>query len=184
MADEFGICGYVREIRALSASLTENTPRTVFLSFPNLHTAFIDAHNDFTPTEQASSHNRPTPLGRYHLIASHLPSSLRRLWIVNAHGPDAAVIQTLSIHCPHLEELLISRCTIFSPRMREQAEGGRFGACKHWELFPEEHDSYFSTEGVPEYAESLGRELMPLTNLKKLHMGLYFTSYEAIEQHQ
>ncbi|KAG8764003.1 hypothetical protein FRC12_008340 [Ceratobasidium sp. 428] len=184
-AEKFGICAYVREIRVLSGSLTEATSSTVFLGFPNLHTAFIDAHNDFIPHEpQATSHGRSASFGRYRLLTSRLPSSLRRLWIVNAHGPDAAVIRALCAHCPQIEEIQISRCTMFSPRLKSATENEHLGTCKYWELFPGEHESYFSADGVLKYAESLGQEIKPLSHLRKLHMGLYLTPYEAVEQHR
>jgi hypothetical protein len=135
--------------------MTGNTPQKVLLNFQNLHTAFIDAHNDFQPNEESISHDRPPSLGRYHLLTAYLPCSLRRLWIVNAHGPDAAILQALCLYCPQLEELSISRCTYFSPRLRYQSDSDCVDPCKYWTLFPGEHDSYFSSEGVYEYAVSL-----------------------------
>jgi hypothetical protein len=135
--------------------MSENAPEKLLLNFQNLHTVFIDAHNDFQPNEGTTSPGRPSALGRYHLLTAYLPRSLRRLWVVNAHGPDAAVIQALCLHCPQLEELSISRCTHFSPRLRYQSGSDHINSCKYWSLFPGEHDSYFSSEGVHEYAVSL-----------------------------
>ncbi|KAG8713080.1 hypothetical protein FRC09_019109 [Ceratobasidium sp. 395] len=73
---------------------------------------------------------------------------------------------------------------MFSPRLRSATENEHLGICKYWELFPGEHESYFSADGVLKYAESLGQEIKPLSHLRKLHMGLYLTPYEAVERHR
>ncbi|KAF8595423.1 hypothetical protein BDV93DRAFT_575367 [Ceratobasidium sp. AG-I] len=189
IAIELDICVYVQEIRAVSASLTKFTPRDIFLGFQNLHTAFIDAHNDFVPNEASDAlasrnDDAHTQRGYYHRVVTSLPPSLRRLWIVNVHGPDAAVIHTVRAHCPQLEELSISRCTLFSTRLRDQKHRGFGNECKFWSLFPDGHDSYFAAEGVESYVNSLSRELEPLSKLKKLHMGVYLTPHDAIEHYR
>ena len=126
------------------------------MKFSNLHTAFLDAHNDFIVTPPDSTQNGSVrPIGRYHLVAPCMPPSLRRLWITNAHGPDIAVIQTLIKYCPSLTELSISRCTMFSPRLR-LGDNSRGVGCRFWERFPDDHDSYFADEGIEEYAVCRG----------------------------
>ncbi|KAF8602664.1 hypothetical protein BDV93DRAFT_557424 [Ceratobasidium sp. AG-I] len=189
IAIQLGICAYVQEIRAVSASLTKSTPQNILSNFQNLHTAFIDAHNDFVlneiPAGLVVRNNGGQPQrGYYHRVVSSLPLSLRRLWIVNVHGPDAAVIHTLRAHCPQLEELSISRCTLFSPRLRNTKHEDPGNECKFWSLFPDGHDSYFAAEGVESYAKSLSQELESLSKLKKIHMGVYLTPHEAIEHHK
>ncbi|QRW02290.1 hypothetical protein RhiLY_01288 [Ceratobasidium sp. AG-Ba] len=141
-----------REIRVCSGALTGDTPSTAFLDYLNLHTAFVDVHHDFVPNNQApSSHFRSTTLGRYQILTSNMPRSLRRLWVVNAHGPDASLIRGLCRSCPELEELSISRCTLFSPRLRNHPKQPGVDTCRYWELFPGD-DSYFGADGIEEYA--------------------------------
>ncbi|KAF8602663.1 hypothetical protein BDV93DRAFT_557423 [Ceratobasidium sp. AG-I] len=183
MVDQLGVSIYVREIRVTAAALGENLRHDAFMKFSNLHTAFLDAHNDFVTTLPSSAENgSPRPIGRYHLVAPCLPPSLRRLYITNAHGPDIAVIQMLITYCPNLMELSISRCTMFSPRFRP--DGSSHGAgCRFWDRFPDDHDSYFAGEGIEDYASSLSHELKLLSNLETLHMGLYLTPHEAISEH-
>ncbi|KAF8595424.1 hypothetical protein BDV93DRAFT_564400 [Ceratobasidium sp. AG-I] len=183
MVDRLGVSIYVREIRVIAAALGENQRHDAFMKFPNLHTAFLDAHNDFVVTPPVSTENGSSrPIGRYHLVAPCLPSSLRRLYVANAHGPDIAIIQMLVTYCPNLTELSISRCTMFSPRFRPNGKGHGVG-CKFWDRFPDDHDSYFAGEGIEDYASSLSHELKLLSDLKVLHMGLYLTPHEAISEH-
>lgn len=136
----------------VAEALGESLRHDAFMRFPNLHTAFLDAHNDFVVTPPSSAENESSrPIGRYRLVVPCLPSSLRRLWITNAHGPDIAVIQTLIAYCPNLTELSISRCTMFSPRFRPCNSSQGVG-CKFWDKFPDDHDSYFAGEGIEDYA--------------------------------
>ncbi|KAG9094988.1 hypothetical protein FS749_011351 [Ceratobasidium sp. UAMH 11750] len=173
------------ELRVLSQALGKGVRDDVFLQFSGLHTAFIDAHNDFEVNSDPASAGLPSnsaaPLGQYRLLAPYLPSSLRRLWIINAHGPDISIINTLISCCPQLEELSISRCTLFSPRLRPS--NAKEAQCTFWARFPGDHDSYFASEGIEDYATSLSRELQPLQHLRSLHMGLYLTPHEAISVH-
>ncbi|KAG8785559.1 hypothetical protein FRC12_017442 [Ceratobasidium sp. 428] len=55
--------------------------------------------------------------------------------------------------------------------------------CTFWNMFPNDHDSYFANEGIENYAASLARELKQLDKLQSLHMGLYLTPHEAIMTH-
>ncbi|KAG8785117.1 hypothetical protein FRC12_017962 [Ceratobasidium sp. 428] len=184
MVAELRIARYVRELRVLSPALGTDTPSNVFMQFTALHTAFIDAHNDFEANHDpmmAASSNDGAPIGQYRLVAPRLPPSLRRLWVTNAHGPDISIIQMLRSFCPQLQELSISRCTLFSPRLRLSDAGDEL--CAFWARFPNDHDSYFACEGIYQYAISLSRELKPLQHLRSLHMGLYLTPHEAISTH-
>ncbi|KAG8706792.1 hypothetical protein FRC09_002224, partial [Ceratobasidium sp. 395] len=184
MVEELGIAEYVRELRVPSSALGRDTPLNVFMQFTSLHTAFIDAHNDFEANQDlivAVSRNSGAPIGQYRLVAARLPPSLRRLWVTNAHGPDISIIQMLRSFCPQLQELSISRCTLFSPRL--QLSNTKDELCAFWERFPNDHDSYFACEGIDQYATSLSRELKPLHHLRSLHMGLYLTPHDAISTH-
>ncbi|KAF8595427.1 hypothetical protein BDV93DRAFT_515018 [Ceratobasidium sp. AG-I] len=158
IAIQLGICAYVQTFTLLSST-------------PNEIPAGLVVRNNGGQPQR----------GYYHRVVSSLPLSLRRLWIVNVHGPDAAVIHTLRAHCPQLEELSISRCTLFSPRLRNTKHEDPGNECKFWALFPDGHDSYFAAEGVESYAKSLSQELEPLSKLKKIHMGVYLTPHEAIK---
>ncbi|KAL5636436.1 hypothetical protein ACGC1H_000413 [Rhizoctonia solani] len=162
------------------------------MRFPNLHTALIDAHNDFVLHTRNPSIVSQS-IGHYRLVAPQLPSTLRRLWITNAHGPDVRVIQNACVQCPQLEDLWIDRCTLFSPRLLPDLETGvqpvHMGdhedlGCHFWSNFPNDHDAYFASIGVADYAHSLAAELRPLRHLKRLHMGLYLTPTEALTAHR
>ncbi|KAG8785116.1 hypothetical protein FRC12_017961 [Ceratobasidium sp. 428] len=188
IVEELKIASYVREIRVLSPALGRWVPHDVFMSFTQLHTAYIDAHNDFELNESqpvtATSlpvDTEASPIGRYRILAPCLPSSLRRLYVTNAHGPDISIIQTLRSCCPQLQDLSISRCSLFSPRLRSSDTKNM--TCTFWNRFPSDHDSYFANEGIEDYAASLARELKQLDNLLSLHMGLYLTPHEAISTH-
>ncbi|CEL60025.1 hypothetical protein RSOLAG1IB_12285 [Rhizoctonia solani AG-1 IB] len=163
------------------------------MRFSNLHTAIIDAHNDFVPHVRDPA-NPSQSVGHYRLVAPQLPRTVRRLWLTNAHGPDVRVIQNASFFCPQLEDLWIERCTLFSPRLLVEQGGSCHSTrtddhhehqrCHFWESFPNDHDAYFASIGVTEYASSLAAELRPLKHLKYLHMGLYLTPTEAITGHR
>ncbi|QRV74698.1 hypothetical protein RhiJN_02713 [Ceratobasidium sp. AG-Ba] len=60
----------------------------------------------------------------------------------------------------------------------------RSPACEFWRAFPLEHNSYISDSGVEEYAASLARELAPLTNLRKLQMGVYLIPSSVVLAHR
>ncbi|KDN47464.1 hypothetical protein RSAG8_03604, partial [Rhizoctonia solani AG-8 WAC10335] len=189
---EMRICAHVMELRVLSKALPQLVANDVFMRFPNLHTAVIDAHNDFV-LHARNPANDAQSIGHYRLVAPQLPDTLRRLWITNAHGPDVRVIQNACIQCPQLEDLLIERCTLFSPRLLPEPESGtqtvdiggqEDSRCHFWNNFPNDHDAYFASIGVADYASSLATELRPLSHLKRLHMGLYLTPTEALTAHR
>ncbi|CAE6422395.1 unnamed protein product [Rhizoctonia solani] len=189
MAVKLDICTHVLELRVLSKALAESVADDVFMRFQNLHTAIIDAHNDFVPHERNPA-NSSQSVGYYRMVAPQLPSTLRRLWLTNAHGPDVRVIQNACAQCPQLEDLWIERCTLFSPRLLLDQGGNsqvtsiegydKCNRCDFWRIFPDDHDAYFASVGVRDYASSLAAELRPLKHLKRLHMGLYLTPTEAI----
>jgi hypothetical protein len=130
------------------------------MNFPRLHTAFIDSHNDFVLHTSRGPTTNFQPIGHYRLVIPQLPSTLRRLWITNAHGPDVRVIQSVCVQCPELEELWIERCTLFSPRLLQENNATNLGdniegnnrTCHFWNSFPDDHDAYFAAVGVEEYA--------------------------------
>jgi hypothetical protein len=101
--------------------------------FPRLCAVSVDSHEDV----QSNTDNRFA----YRNLFSSLPSSLRRLEIKHAHGPDINVISTVKRCCPDLEELWLGRCTMFN----------RTPACNFWQSFPFDHDSYISSEGTDAY---------------------------------
>ncbi|EUC66257.1 hypothetical protein RSOL_473540, partial [Rhizoctonia solani AG-3 Rhs1AP] len=162
---------HVMELRVFSQALAEPVATDVFMRFPNLHTALIDAHNDFVLHTQTPSDGSQS-IGHYRLVAPQLPSTLRRLWITNAHGPDVRVIQNACVQCPQLEDLWIERCTLFSPRLLPDLETG---------VQPVHMDDP-PTDDTKQH--SLAAELRPLRHLKRLHMGLYLTPTEALAAHR
>ncbi|KAG9082734.1 hypothetical protein FS749_006611 [Ceratobasidium sp. UAMH 11750] len=185
MVEALGIARHVRELRVLSPALGRGVRDDVFLQFSGLHTAFIDAHNDFEvnpdPASAGLPSNSAASSGQCRRVAPYLPSSLRRLWITNAHGPDISIINTLISCCPQLLELSISRCTLFSPRSRPSY--AKDAQCTFWATFPTDHNSYFASEEIEDYATILSQVLRPLQHLRFLHMGLYVTPHEAISVH-
>ncbi|CAE7160255.1 unnamed protein product, partial [Rhizoctonia solani] len=61
--------------------------------------------------------------------------------------------------------------------------GHEDSGCHFWEYFPDDHDSYFASDRVVDYAYSLADEIRPLKHLKRLHMGHYLTPTEALASH-
>ncbi|CAE7182872.1 unnamed protein product [Rhizoctonia solani] len=190
IATSLRICAHVKELRVFSKALSESAAKDAFMRFPNLHTAIIDAHNDFV-LHSPSPANESQSIGHYRLVAPQLPSTLRRLWLTNAHGPDVRVIQNACAQCPQLEDLWIERCTLFSPRLIDTETviqtthtNDQDSQCHFWRNFPNDHDAYFASIGVADYAHSLAAELRPLKHLKRLHMGLYLTPTEALTAHR
>jgi len=156
---------WVREIHILETAINVDSPQNVLLQFPHLTSASIDAHNDYKINEQTGY--------QYQTPASILPSTLQKLEVTNSHGPDAQIIWNAVQQCPGLESLCLGRCTMFN----------RPG-CEYWHNFPYDHDAYFSNQGVTEYAHAIGGELMQLTHLRTLHLGIYLTSTDAIATHK
>ncbi|KAG8794983.1 hypothetical protein FRC12_019310 [Ceratobasidium sp. 428] len=99
----------------------------------------------------------------YRDLVTTLPSSVRRLEIAHAHGPDIKIIELAKNYCPLLEELRLGRCTMFNRRP----------ACPFWERFAFDHDAYMSLDGADEYAYSLSKELSPMKHLVVLQLGVY-----------
>ncbi|KAG8708750.1 hypothetical protein FRC09_001062, partial [Ceratobasidium sp. 395] len=60
----------------------------------------------------------------------------------------------------------------------------RAPACRFWETFPFDHNSYISDEGTDAYAHSLGQELAPLHNLEVLRLGVYLTPSNIVLAHR
>ncbi|KAH7341845.1 hypothetical protein B0J17DRAFT_765850 [Rhizoctonia solani] len=133
--------------------------------FNRLHTLSLDLHSDI---------HRKGGRFAYRDVFTSLPSSLRRLQIRNAHGPDVKIIATVKRCCPDLEELRLGRCSMFN----------RSPACEFWREFPFEHDSYISSDGTDEYASSLAQELAPLHRLKTLEVGIYLIPTSVVLAHR
>ncbi|KDN50556.1 hypothetical protein RSAG8_01054, partial [Rhizoctonia solani AG-8 WAC10335] len=123
-----------RELRCFDQSPPDNQYYGSLLNtFNQLHTLLLDLHSDIHYNGRRFA---------YRDVFTSLPSSLRRLEIRNAHGPDVKIIATVKKYCPDLQELRLGRCNMFN----------RSPACKFWGSFPFEHDSYISNDGTDEYA--------------------------------
>ncbi|KAG8696039.1 hypothetical protein FRC08_007403 [Ceratobasidium sp. 394] len=149
LAVRMQICGYVLEVRVLAVALDMKRPfsTTILARFPRLHTVFIDAHNDIVPRRLAK--DDPTlkllvahPSRKYFSMLPRLiwPDTLRRLWITNTHF-DTQLIPNISSMCPNLEDLWISRCTIFSRNV-----SGPERLCNFWDGDVTRHEQYFFLE--------------------------------------
>ncbi|KAG9080528.1 hypothetical protein FS749_007987 [Ceratobasidium sp. UAMH 11750] len=60
----------------------------------------------------------------------------------------------------------------------------RTPACRFWETFPFDHNSYISDEGTDAYTHSLGQELAPLRKLEALRLGVYLTPSNIVLAHR
>ncbi|KAG9096963.1 hypothetical protein FRC06_008157, partial [Ceratobasidium sp. 370] len=170
------ICVCVLEVRVLAAALDmrRRFPNTVLARFPRLHTVFIDAHNDFIHVSVLQNNPRlsgflaahPGKSGFSQLSRLVWPDTLRRVWITNTHFGNLIVPQMLKM-CPDLEELCISRCTVFSKNVT-----GPRRLCTFWDSDMKQHEDYFLVkEGGTSPWEQLLR--VPLLKLRKLELGTY-----------
>ncbi|CAE6502079.1 unnamed protein product [Rhizoctonia solani] len=155
-----------RELRCFDQSPSDNQYYGSLLNtFNQLHTLLLDLHSDIHYNGRRFA---------YRDVFTSLPSSLRRLEIRNAHGPDVKIIATVKKYCPDLQELRLGRCNMFN----------RSPACKFWGSFPFEHDSYISNDGTDEYASSLAQELAPLRRLETLEVGIYLIPTSVVLAHR
>ncbi|QRV89410.1 hypothetical protein RhiJN_17428 [Ceratobasidium sp. AG-Ba] len=156
---------YIKELICVDGAFDASSGR-VLAYFFRLHTLSIDAHSDvILGTQNQFS---------YRDLFEALPSSLRRLDITRAHGPDARAIAIVRECSPYLEELRLGRCTMFNSHP----------VCDFWRSFPFDHDSYMSDQGTDTYAHSLAQELLPLRSLKHLRLGLYLIPSTTVLAHR
>ncbi|KAG8770401.1 hypothetical protein FRC12_004289 [Ceratobasidium sp. 428] len=156
----------VRELRCADGALINARHQNILGKFSHLYALSIDAHGDV----MYDNRNHFT----YRDLFLSLPTSLRRLEIIRAHGPDMKVISAAKEYCPNLEELRLGRCTVFnSPTI-----------CKFWQTFPLDHDSYMSIEDTDSYVHSVAQELGPLQSLQRLRLGLYLIPSTTILAHR
>ncbi|KAG8742431.1 hypothetical protein FRC10_001445 [Ceratobasidium sp. 414] len=169
------ICVCVLEVRVLAVALDLRLkfPNTVLARFPRLHTAFIDAHNDYVPASLLKTIPRLSGFLAAHPDKNSFsqlprlvwPDTLRRVWITNTHFGNLIVPQMTRM-CPDLEELCISRCTMFSKNA-----AGPNRLCAFWDGDMQQHEDYYFIKG----ANSLWGQLLnaPLSKLRKLELGTY-----------
>lgn len=151
-------------------------------SFDRLYSVSVDCHNDFLRTSGYP----------FYPLVQALPSSVERLEILNAHGPDEHIIKLVSQCCPKLTELRLGRCTMFNNR-----------DCVWWKAHPGDHDAYMADRGIEAYAVSpkLPKPLFDskaltlfqgavaslfegVPKLRTLHIGVYLTPIEAVWAHR
>ncbi|KAF8600033.1 hypothetical protein BDV93DRAFT_289777 [Ceratobasidium sp. AG-I] len=171
-AQEIGIVGYVKILSIAAGALLLDTSivdRFNLSSFPSIQTLFLDCHNDVECSKSSEQMQ-----WSYKKIIPRLPPSLKSLVILNAHGPETQVVRQARAQCPGLEHLRLGRCTMFNQP----------GHCDFWQAFPHDHDAYFSSEGVEEYAKALGKELASLRRLKTLRLGIYLTNSKYLNTGQ
>ncbi|KAG8794989.1 hypothetical protein FRC12_019316 [Ceratobasidium sp. 428] len=157
---------WVFELVCLDGAFIAKIPELYILDrFNHLCALSIDAHRDLVHDDSSQF--------RYRNLITALPTSLRRLEILRAHGPDIGIIAAVQKYCPDLEDLRLGRCTMFNQP-----------ACQFWKQFPNDHDSYFSNRGIEGYACTLARELRPLRALKHLKLGMYLMPADAVCAHR
>ncbi|KAG8698445.1 hypothetical protein FRC08_005914 [Ceratobasidium sp. 394] len=169
------ICVYVLEVRVLANALDmrRKFPNTILARFPLLHTVFIDAHNDFIHVSVLQNNPRlsgflaahPGKSGFSQLPRLVWPDTLRRIWITNTHFGNIIVPQVIKM-CPDLEELCISRCTVFSKNV-----AGPKRLCAFWDGDMKQHEDYFLVKGANSPWDQLLKT--PLSKLRKLELGTY-----------
>ncbi|QRV88143.1 hypothetical protein RhiJN_16161 [Ceratobasidium sp. AG-Ba] len=125
------LCSSVLDVWVLAPApdVKDLSSNTIFTRFTKSHTVCVEAHDDFVPRDlmernrkfkillEAYPHARCLPLF-FRLV---LPSTLRRLWIVNAHYGVRLIVHVASMG-PNLEELSITRCTPCGPRPNRRCE--------------------------------------------------------------
>ncbi|KAG8777369.1 hypothetical protein FRC12_000419 [Ceratobasidium sp. 428] len=157
---------WVFELVCLDGVFVANIPKPHILDrFNHLSALSIDAHRDLVHYDSGQFRHRG--------LITVLPTSLKRLEILHAHGPDSGIITAVQKYCPKLEDLRLGRCTMFNQP-----------ACQFWRQFPNDHDSYFGNQGVEAYACALARELRPLRALKYLKLGIYLMPVDVVCAHR
>ncbi|KAG8717527.1 hypothetical protein FRC11_003752, partial [Ceratobasidium sp. 423] len=146
----------------------ELVKRLDFSRLDFIHTLTLDCHNDVGRSSSSDIKGQWS----YKKIIPSLPKKLKSLTILNAHGPDLQVIKKAIKQCIDLESLALGRCTKFN----------RPSGCEFWEHFPNDHDSYFSGEGVEGYANALGTELQGLLKLKVISVNVYLTNTRCLNE--
>ncbi|CEL55350.1 hypothetical protein RSOLAG1IB_01360 [Rhizoctonia solani AG-1 IB] len=57
-------------------------------------------------------------------------------------------------------------------------------ACEFWLGFPFEHDAYIASNGTDDYAHSVAQEIVSLTRLKHLRLGVYLIPSTTVLAHR
>ncbi|ELU40431.1 hypothetical protein AG1IA_05535 [Rhizoctonia solani AG-1 IA] len=155
----------VRELICLDGALDSGN-QSVLNQFPHLHTVSINAHEDV--------YKNASGRFSYRDVFNLLPTSILRLEITCAHGPDLSIMRIVRDHCPNIEVLRLGRCTMFN----------RIPACEFWLGFPFEHDAYIASHGIEDYAHSVAQEIVSLRRLKQLRLGVYLVPSATVLAHR
>ncbi|CAE6422046.1 unnamed protein product [Rhizoctonia solani] len=170
-AIDYNFASQIRALTIKENALPSHTAVKLHLDFSQfdlIHTLTLDCHNDVGHSASLGLKGQWS----YKKIIPNLPKELKSLVILNAHGPDLQVIQKAIKQCKGLESLTLGRCTKFN----------RPGGCEFWQNFPNDHDSYFSAQGVDGYANALGTELQNLPNLKSIFVNVYLTDTKYLNE--
>ncbi|CAE6411014.1 unnamed protein product [Rhizoctonia solani] len=155
----------VRELICLDGVLNSEN-HAILKQFSGLHTVSINAHTDV--------YKNASGRFSYRDVFSALPKSVLQLEITCAHGPDLKIIETVRDCCPNIEVLRLGRCTMFN----------RIPACEFWLGFPFDHDAYIASDGTDDYAHSVAQEIVSLTRLKHLGLGVYLVPSTTVLAHR
>ncbi|QRV88144.1 F-box-like domain protein [Ceratobasidium sp. AG-Ba] len=125
-------CGYVRELRILEDATRIHRSEQFLAIFSRIHTVVIDVHGNF------GFHDPANNLVKRGFLAPCFiwPKTLRRLCILNLH-PDRELIHHISSLYPFLEELEITRCTMFN---KVTSKSGKL--CGYWDRNLAGHRDY------------------------------------------
>ncbi|CAE6439832.1 unnamed protein product [Rhizoctonia solani] len=170
-AKDLDLAGHIRVLTLKENALPSYALVKVHLDFSRfdfIHTLTLDCHNDVGQSASLGIKGQWS----YKKIVPALPRKLKSLTILNAHGPDLQIIQKAIKQCIDLESLTLGRCTKFN----------RPTGCEFWGHFPNDHDSYFSGQGVEGYANALGTELQGLPKLKYIFVNVYLTDTKYLNE--
>ncbi|KAG9123681.1 hypothetical protein FRC07_014290 [Ceratobasidium sp. 392] len=159
----------VRPIVYFEQTYFEQVTLPVDLSpFKRLRFASLNFDNAFEWRENA-----------WHLLplVSKLPDSLEEIEFLRTHAPERDIFDLVKRLCPNITTLRLVFCNMFN-----------HPECLWWSVHQQEADHhYFRLHDLPEaegYAELIALQLQGLTRIEHLHLGVYFTPFEAVTAHR
>ncbi|KAG8682195.1 hypothetical protein FRC08_015131, partial [Ceratobasidium sp. 394] len=137
-------------------------------SFQRLRFASLNFDNAFEYRDDA-----------WHLLplVSRLPESLEEIEFLRSHASERDVIHLIRELCPTITTLRLVFCSMFNNP-----------ECPWWFGHQEQIGHHYlkthELSEVDQYATSLARELQDLPRIKRLHLGVYLTPFQAVTDHR